>query len=312
MVKGKLAALERVNGRENEYIVKDNAGITAGRVYIIEHLKENRSCMLRFKFYREDSYSLLKDALMVLLRTLFKNREIHKVNLLIDEQINTRAFVDLGFVMEGILEDNIIVNGAFRSELVFGIDSKSFENNSRTSILRLQGKRVEVKVLTLVDSEDILDYYSRNKKHLREFEPAREDSFYTLKTQRRILSESYKQFLNGSSINCGIYKDGRLIGKLQVSNIVYGVFRNAFVGYSIDEKEQGKGYMKEALGLMLDYAFEDMELHRLEASTLLDNEKSQRVLLSCGFKELGVNQEYLFINGTWRDHKTFYCLAKKH
>jgi ribosomal-protein-alanine N-acetyltransferase len=64
--------------------------------------------------------------------------------------------------------------------------------------------------------------------------------------------------------------------------------------------------MKEALKLVLDYAFEDMELHRIEATTLLDNEKSQRVLVSCGFKEVGISEKYLFINGKWRDHKIFY------
>ncbi|WP_143761057.1 GNAT family N-acetyltransferase, partial [Clostridium haemolyticum] len=47
-------------------------------------------------------------------------------------------------------------------------------------------------------------------------------------------------------------------------------------------------------------------LHRIEASTLVDNIRSQRVLESCGFKEVGVSEKYLFINGKWRDHKIFY------
>ena len=85
-----------------------------------------------------------------------------------------------------------------------------------------------------------------------------------------------------------------------------GVFKSAFVGYSIDENEQGKGYMKEALGLTIKYAFEDIGLHRVEASTLVENIKSQRVLKSCGFKDVGMNEKYLFVNGKWRDHITFY------
>ena len=54
------------------------------------------------------------------------------------------------------------------------------------------------------------------------------------------------------------------------------------MGYSIDKEEQGKGYMKEALSLVSKYAFEEMELHRLEASTLIENIKSQKVLKACG------------------------------
>ncbi|MGV2645030.1 GNAT family N-acetyltransferase, partial [Clostridium perfringens] len=94
--------------------------------------------------------------------------------------------------------------------------------------------------------------------------------------------------------------------KIKLSNIVYGILRNAFVGYSIDKEYQGKGYMKEALNTVCSYAFEEMGLHRLEASTLMDNSRSQGVLKACGFNELGISEKYLYINGEWRDHKIFY------
>ena len=54
-----------------------------------------------------------------------------------------------------------------------------------------------------------------------------------------------------------------------------------------------------------------MGLHRIEASVLVDNEKSKRVLNKCGFKELGLNEKYLFIDGIWRDHVTFFKINNK-
>ena len=104
----------------------------------------------------------------------------------------------------------------------------------------------------------------------------------------------------------GIFKNNKLIGKIKISNIVYGIFKNGIIGYSIDKDECGKGYMKESLNAIVDYSFQELGLHRLEASALLDNERSRRVLISCGFKELGINENYLFINGKWRDHITYY------
>ena len=83
----------------------------------------------------------------------------------------------------------------------------------------------------------------------------------------------YRQFLSGTAVNFGIYINEKLIGKIQISNVVIGVFKSAFVGYSIDENEQGKGYMKESLRLVINFAFNEMDLHRLEASTLVDNIK---------------------------------------
>ena len=151
-----------------------------------------------------------------------------------------------------------------------------------------------------------MDYYIRNKKHLEPFEPLRDNSFYTYEVQKNILSDSYRQFLNGTAVDLGIFKDDYLIGKLKLSNIVYGIFKSGILGYSIDKDEQGKGYMKEAVNLVVNYAFEDLDLHRVEASALVDNEPSKHVLIGCGFKELGINKKYLYINGGWKDHITYY------
>ena len=107
-------------------------------------------------------------------------------------------------------------------------------------------------------------------------------------------------------LNFGIFKDDILIGKLQCSNIVEGIFKSGIIGYSIGKDNENKGYMKEALNLFIKHAFSELNLHRLEASTLVDNEKSQKVLIKCGFEKLGLNKKYLFINGEWKDHITFY------
>ena len=64
--------------------------------------------------------------------------------------------------------------------------------------------------------------------------------------------------------------------------------------------------MKLSVKAVLEYAFNELGIHRVEASVLVDNEKSKSVLRACGFKELGLNEKYLFINGMWRDHITFY------
>lgn len=295
-------------GKDREYLIKDKYGINIGRIFIVDLSRENRFCCFRIKFYkREEKYSKeLKKTLDLMVTSLFKNMNLLKVNVIVDEDIMLSPFTELGFTLEGILSNSSIVNNEWRSELIFGVDISTFKQDRNINILRLKGNNIELKILTPEDSKDVFDYYIRNKEYLEPFEPIREKSFYTLEVQTQNLIESYKQFLNGTNIEFGIYKNKQFIGKIRLSNVVRGIFKNAFVGYSIDEMEQSKGYMKEALKLVLDYAFEDMELHRIEATTLLDNEKSQRVLISCGFKEVGISEKYLFINGKWRDHKIFY------
>ena len=112
--------------------------------------------------------------------------------------------------------------------------------------------------------------------------------------------------MTGVGSDLGIYKDNKLIGKAKISNIVYGVLKSGILGYSIDKEYEGKGYMKEAINLVLEYAKEYLDLHRIEASVLTTNERSKGLLLSCGFEEIGINKKYLYINGKWSDHVTFY------
>jgi ribosomal-protein-alanine N-acetyltransferase len=308
MLKSQHITIELVKESKVEHIVRDSTGITIGRIFIIELSTQNRYCNFRIKFYksRESSYELLKEVVNSFIVYLFNENDINKVNIIADEEINIMSFVDLGFRLEGIMLNTVISNNIFKDELLFGIDLNTFRNENRHRDLEIRGVNVAISVLSPADSEEVLKYYLKNREYLKAFEPDRDEGFYTIDVQRRTLIEGYRQFLKGDSVNFGIYRNDKLIGKIQLSNIVTGVFRSAFVGYSIDEDEQGNGYMKEALKLILRYSFDELGLHRLEASTLVDNLKSQNVLKACGFKEIGINEKYLFINGKWRDHITFY------
>lgn len=298
--------IELVKGTRDDYTIKDKNKIVIGSFSILEIDKENKKCNVKFKFYRNDNYDLLKDTLHLILKVIFKEDNIFKTNIIVDENINLRAFLDLGFTLEGIFTDNIFIKGSFYDELSFGINKNEYFNGNRNNIVEIKGQRITIRNFTPDDAEDLLHYYERNKEHLKPFEPQRDSSFYTYETQKELLLESYRQLMNGNGCDLGIYFNKRLIGKIKVSNIVYGVFKSGIVGYSIDKEYEGKGFMREALKLVLKYSKDYLDLHRIEASVLVDNEKSKKVLINTGFEEVGINKKYLFINGKWSDHITFY------
>ncbi|MDU1315348.1 MAG: GNAT family N-acetyltransferase [Clostridium septicum] len=310
MKESKGISIDLVKGTFSDYIIRDKNSIVVGRFTILELDKDNKKCNVRLKFYRYNDPELLNETVSNILRAIFKDSSIYKANFIVNENANFKVFIDLGFVLEGIFSDNLFVNGHFMDELSFGINRSDYNNSFVTSIIRLKGENIEIRNLTPENAEDLLDYYIRNKEHLDPYEPSRDDSFYTYETQRDILIESYRQLINGTSYDLGIYKDEKLIGKAKLSNIVYGIFKSAILGYSIDREYQGKGYMKEAVRLILDYSKSELELHRIEASVLLDNKRSKAVLLGCGFKEIGINEKYLFINGSWKDHLTLYKILE--
>ena len=298
--------IELIKGTLDDYIVKDKDKIVIGRFTITELDKENKKCNLKLKFYREDNYDLLKITLKDILKAVFKDKNIFKTNVVVSEKINLKPFLDSGFTLEAIFTDNIFTKGSFYDELSFGINRNEYLNAGRNNIVEMRGKNISIRNFTPDDAQELLEYYLRNKEHLREFEPVRDASFFTYETQREILLESYRQLMTGSGSDLGIYIDDKLIGKAKISSIVYGVFKNGILGYSIDKEYEGRGYMKEAINLVLEYAKEYLDLHRIEASALTTNERSKGVLLACGFEEVGVNKKYLYINGKWSDHITFY------
>ncbi len=295
---------------ENEYLIKDIHNIVLGRFQITEFNESKRRCNIELSYYKEDNYLLLKNSLTGILKGIFKNKNIFKINIKVKYNINVNPFIDSGFILEGILSENEFYNGEYYDQLIMGITRYDFEKASPYSNIYLKGENIRIKNLTPAYAEDVFEYYKRNMMHLEHFEPARDKEFYTLEAQQKILIEGYKQYLNGTNIDMGIFIDENLIGKIKISNIVYGSLRSGIIGYSLDEEYCGRGYMSEALNLVLKYAFEECELHRIEASALVTNEKSRNVLRRCGFKFIGVNEKYLLIDGRWQDHATYYLVKE--
>lgn len=295
---------------ESEYLIKDLHDIILGRFNIIDIDNEKKRCDINLRYYKKYKYSLLREVLICILRAVFKNVNIFKVNIKTHENLDITPFLDLGFTLEGILSQNEFKNGTYIDELILGITRHEYYNAFKYSNIELKGSRITIRNLTPANAEDLLEYYIKNKEHLAPFEPVRDSEFYTIDAQRNILNESYKQFLNGSNIDLGIFKEEKLIGKIKISNIVYGSFKSGIIGYSMDKEQCGRGYMKEAVNLVLKYSFEECDLHRIEASALVDNEKSRNVLRRCGFKLIGINEKYLLINGKWRDHASYYIVKE--
>lgn len=96
---------------------------------------------------------------------------------------------------------------------------------------------------------------------------------------------------------------GAMAGGFNINNIVYGRFQSAAIAYWAFAGTAGRGYMSEALGLVIRYAFGELGLHRLEANIQPGNEGSIRLVKRNGFRNEGYSPDYLFIDGAWRDHE---------
>ena len=105
-------------------------------------------------------------------------------------------------------------------------------------------------------------------------------------------------------------EDGAVVGAVELSQIVLGVFRSAYMGYYVGAPFARQGLMKEAIALTLGHAFTELGLHRVEANIQPDNAASIGLVERLGFVREGYSRRYLKIGGRWRDHERWAILAE--
>ena len=173
--------------------------------------------------------------------------------------------------------------------------------------------RLIIRCLDVNDSDLLLDYLKRNRKFLKQWEPVRDESYFTKESVLSIIENELKSFNSNNSLCLYIFNrgDNRIIGNVSLTNIVYGPFQSCFLGYKLDESEINQGKITEALSKLIDIAFNEYKLHRIEANIIPDNIRSLKVIRKLGFIEEGKSSRYLKINGKWEDHIHFVLLNEE-
>lgn len=156
-----------------------------------------------------------------------------------------------------------------------------------------------------VEVHQALDFFKRNRNHLRPWEPERHDDFYEEAAFRKRQEQGVQQMNEGKALRWFLVKKenpGRVIGSVNITNVIPLPCLSANLGYAMDGNEQGKGYITEAVISVCDFVAKSKVLHRLEAGYMPRNVASARVLEKAGFEKIGIAKKYLQINGVWEDH----------
>ena len=104
-------------------------------------------------------------------------------------------------------------------------------------------------------------------------------------------------------------EDLAILGFFNLSQIVRRSLQSAYLGYAIGKPFAGQGYMREGIELVLQRAFGELRLHRIEANIQPGNHASIALARGAGFSREGFSPRYLKIAGRWRDHERWALLA---
>jgi len=170
---------------------------------------------------------------------------------------------------------------------------------------------VRTRLITPDDAPAMAALLTANRAFMAPWEPIRDDGYYTPDGQLAVIAGSLEQYGRGAGLPHVVVEEDRIVGRININDIVRGPFLSGSLGYFVDESCNGRGVATAAVAEMARIAFGELGLHRLEAGTLRDNIGSQRVLERNGFQRYGLAPRYLKIAGRWQDHILFQLLNEE-
>ena len=175
--------------------------------------------------------------------------------------------------------------------------------------LRLYGRRVVLRPLVPQDFNAWSEVRRRNGEWLTQWEPLRQPHHRGREADRGVFGGRCgcreRERLAGSQYAFGIFVDGAFAGEINLNNVVRGAMQSATIGYWIDRARAGRSLMSEAIVVLAQFAFEELNLHRLEICIIPRNSNSRRVVEKLQLREEGTALRFLEINGAWEDHVRF-------
>jgi [ribosomal protein S5]-alanine N-acetyltransferase len=180
---------------------------------------------------------------------------------------------------------------------------------------RLYGRRVMLRPLGPTDFAAWREVRVRNEDWLVPWEPQRQNTMPDPTRDRSAFearcSARDRERAADHAYPFGVFVDQQFAGEVNLNNVTRGALQSATVGYWIDRARAGHSYIAEAVVVLSRFAFEQLQLHRLEICIVPRNTNSRRVMEKLRYRNEGIAERYLEINGTWEDHVRYAITAEE-
>jgi ribosomal-protein-alanine N-acetyltransferase len=179
--------------------------------------------------------------------------------------------------------------------------------------LRLVGEGVLLRPPERSDWQSWAELRGASRDFLTPWEPSWPSDALTRAAFRRRIARYAMDWRTDQGYSLFLFRkeDEQIIGGIGLSHVRRGVAETASLGYWVGAAHARQGHMTEALRLTLDFAFNRLRLHRIEAACLPTNLPSKGLLDKVGFREEGYAAKYLCIDGKWQDHLLFAILREE-
>ncbi len=151
-----------------------------------------------------------------------------------------------------------------------------------------------INLLTLEDSDALVDFEARNKAWFESWVPARPEVYFDAEQFPKLLADLIAGMSPTTYLLYVAYQDEKIVGRFNLSNIQND---DAEVGYRVCQDYLGQGVASTGLAYLKHVALTELKLTHLVARAATTNIASQRVLLKQGFCKQPNTREHVELQG---------------
>jgi len=172
-------------------------------------------------------------------------------------------------------------------------------------------------IIRPLDKNDYKAWLDANTKSLPPQNPwdikKKEKNKLTKKEFLKIIKFHKKNLKEDEAYHFALFlkKNGSYIGIMSLMSVTRNIFQNAFLGYFIFNNHWRQGYAKEAGMAILKIAFNELNLHRVEAAINPKNKPSIALANSLGLTKKYLSRKHLYTDKKWNDFMIYAATSEE-
>lgn len=255
-----------------------------------------RSCIASWHLDRKlTGHGYAAEAGQAAIAAAFNDYKLHRIeaNILPTNDRSINLAEQLGFELAGYENRYLEINGEWEDHLHY-VKLADGPYYQVIDVPELTGDQVLLRPLRQSDIGTLIQYFSANDEHLSAYNPSLPASLLIDSYWRKQLLRARIDNDRGITINIGIFlrdRPDKLIGCLEIRDILKAPYNSCELGFSLDSRLTGQGFMLKSLSLMIGWLFTYLNVNRVHARYLPENSRSEKVLEILGFKREGLQRQ---------------------
>lgn len=168
----------------------------------------------------------------------------------------------------------------------------------------------ELRLIEVRDAEELNALVLKNFEHIREWSGWLRERDRPVGQTRDWIKQNMRRFGSGDGFEMAVWHRGKMAGQ-----IGYNYFdrenRRTEIGYWLGESFQGKGLITKACIVLIDNAFKNLDINRVEIRCGTGNQKSRGIPERLGFKEEGIARKAEWLHDRFIDLVVYSMLASE-